>query len=99
MSAGHNNSVAVQIPGMLRNYCRDHSEIAVAAGTVGEALSQLKREHPALYGSICDETDRVRQHINLFVNSDFVPARTSAGLGMTVVVGDVLTIWTAVSGG
>lgn len=99
MTVSDRKTVEVQIPGMLRDYCHDNSSIIVAAGTVGSALSQLKREHPSLYTSICDETDTVRQHVNVFVNSDFVPARTTLGLGMAVDSGDVLTIWPAVSGG
>ena len=99
MTLSDSKTVEVRIPGMLRDYCHDNSRIAVSAGTVGSALGQLKQEHPSLYVSICDETDTVRQHVNVFVNSDFVRARTPAGLGMAVAAGDVLTIWPAVSGG
>lgn len=99
MTISDSKTVEVRIPGMLRDYCHDNSVIAVAPGTVGSALKQLKQEHFALYVSICDETDTVRQHINVFVNSDFVRARTPVGLGTAVAAGDVLTIWTAVSGG
>lgn len=99
MTISDSKAVKVQIPGMLRDYCHDNSVIAVAPGTVGSALNQLKQEHSALYVSICDETDTVRQHVNVFVNADYVPARTTAGLQRAVAIGDILTIWPAVSGG
>jgi molybdopterin converting factor small subunit len=89
----------VQIPSSLRDYSGCQSEIRVAGSTVAEILLALQREQPQLYLSICDETGRVRQHINLFVNSKWIPARQIGGLGVGLSSGDILTIWTAVSGG
>jgi len=91
--------VEVQIPGSLREYCKGANEIAVSATSVGEALRQLQREHGSLYLCVCDETGAVRRHMNLFVNSDLVPVREPLGLETRLNPGDVLTIWTAVSGG
>jgi molybdopterin converting factor small subunit len=92
-------TVEVQIPGGLREYCRGAAEISVSAATVGDALKELKREHPSLYTSVCDETGAVRRHVNLFVNSDLVPVRQEQGMETAIRPGDVLTIWPAVSGG
>ena len=61
------------------------------------ALEEIERLHPALYGSICDETGKVRRHINLFVNTSHV--RDREGIDTVLVPGDEVTILPAVSGG
>jgi molybdopterin synthase sulfur carrier subunit len=92
-------TVEVQIPRILREYCRGAEEINVSAQTVGEALSELEREHPTLYTSVCDETGTVRRHVNLFVNADLVLDRHRSAMDTPLRSGDVLTIWPSVSGG
>ncbi len=92
-------SIAVEISSGLREYCRASSEIRVSAKTVREALVELKLRHTSLYESICDETGAVRQHVNLFVNSELVLVRQTQGMNSPLNPGDVLTIWQAVSGG
>src|SRR4029453_17694507 len=88
---------SIRIPGALRESCDGASELALAAPDVRSALEQLERSHPALYRSICDETGRVRRHVNLFVNTSNV--RDREGLDTPLVPGDVVTILPAVSGG
>ncbi len=92
-------SIEVHVPSGLREYCRCPSEISVSAATVGLALEQLQRDYSSLYLCVCDETGRVRKHVNLFVNSDMVPVRHDDGFETPLRPGDVLTIWQAVSGG
>ncbi len=92
-------SIAVRIPNLLRDYCNGIGSIDLSASNVESALLELKQNHPELYGCVCDETGSVRRHINLFVNSEFVPVRGQSGLLTPLESGDVLTIWTAVSGG
>ncbi len=92
-------SIAVHLPTTLRHYCKIQSPVSVVADDVQAALGDLQRNYPALYQSICDETGKVRRHINLFVNATWVPVRDSGGLAMRLKMGDVLTIWPAVSGG
>ncbi|MBA0086518.1 MAG: MoaD/ThiS family protein, partial [Acidobacteria bacterium Pan2503] len=45
----------------------------------------------------CDETGKVRRHLNVFVNSDNV--RDLDGVDTKLTRGDVVTILPAVSGG
>jgi hypothetical protein len=71
----------------------------VTGATVGEVLLEFRRIQPQLYASICDETGRVRQHINLFINSDWLPARQENVLNHPIKPEDTITIWQAVSGG
>ena len=42
----------------------------VAGATVGELLQELERAKPPLDGWILDERDRIRRHINVFVNGE-----------------------------
>ena len=91
--------ITVEIPPMLRDYCNQRDEISVAATTVQAALSELKQSYPDVYLGVCDETGSVRRHIHLFVNSQFVAVRDPLTLQTKLKSGDVLSIWTAVSGG
>jgi molybdopterin converting factor small subunit len=90
-------TIAVQIPAPLRATCNGVAELRVVAASVGAALASLKGTHPELYRSVCDETGRVRRHVNLFVNSRHV--RDREGLETALAPGDTLTIMPAVSGG
>jgi molybdopterin converting factor small subunit len=90
-------SVTIHIPSALRPYCNGVTELFVSAPSVRAALEQLERTHQPLYRSVCDETGKVRRHVNLFVNSSDV--RDLDGLDTAVAPGDVITILPAVSGG
>ena len=92
-------TVKVQISKTLKEYCHEPSDIHISASNVGVALEALHNEYPSLYNCVCDETGRVRQHLNLFVNCDLVPIQNTNGFDILLHPGDVLTIWQAVSGG
>ena len=89
--------ITVHVPGALRAYCAGQAQISISARTVRDALEDLERQEAALYRNICDETGRVRRHLNVFVNADNV--RDLDGIDTTMKPGDVLTILPAVSGG
>ncbi|MCA9195390.1 MAG: MoaD/ThiS family protein [Planctomycetales bacterium] len=89
----------VQLPQTLRDYCREQAQIEIDATNVGEVLDGLKQRFPTLYRSICDETDRVRQHISFFVNQEWIPIQMANSRSRNITGDDVVTIWTAVSGG
>ena len=89
--------ITVLVPGALRVYCEGASELSVSAPTVSAILAHLERRHLSLYRNLCDETGRLRRHLNVFVNSDNV--RDLGGLETTLAPGDVVTILPAVSGG
>ena len=95
---GHQEPVVtVAVSGVLRDYCGSAAEVPIAAASVREALAALERDHDALYRSVCDETGKVRRHVNLFVNASHI--RELRGLDSALAPGDVLTILPAVSGG
>lgn len=89
--------VKVHVPGPLRQYCGNRSELALSATTVQTVLVELERTYPLLYRSVCDDTGAVRRHINVFVNSSHM--RDCKGLETSLEAGDVVTILPAVSGG
>jgi len=90
-------SITIHVPPPLRSRCGGASELSLSAPSVRAALEQLERSHPALYSGICDETGKVRRHVNLFVNKHHV--RDREGLDTALASGDVITILPAVSGG
>ncbi len=90
-------TVTVRVPSMLRASCRGLREISVSAATVRSSLEELERSHPALYRSVCDETGRVRRHVNIFVNTSHI--RDLAALETSLAPGDIISIMPAVSGG
>lgn len=90
-------SITIQVPGSLRAYCGGATELSLEATSVRTALDEIERNYPALYRSVCDETGRVRRHVNLFVNREHM--RDRDGLDTALTPGDVLTILPAVSGG
>jgi molybdopterin synthase sulfur carrier subunit len=90
-------TITVHIPGPLRRYCGDASQLSLESSSVRGVLEELERRHPDVYSGVCDETGAVRRHINLFVNTDHIRDRN--GLDTSLVLGDEVTILPAVSGG
>ena len=90
-------SVTLHIPGSLREFSGAEAQIAFAAASVREMLAVIARERPALYAGICDETGRVRKHMNIFVNHKHI--RDREGLETPLAPGDAVYAWPAVSGG
>lgn len=90
-------TITIHIPRELRAYCQGASMLLLSAPDVRSALGELERRYPTLYRGVCDETDTVRRHLNLFVNSTHI--RERQGLETVLVPGDVLFILPAVSGG
>ena len=90
-------SVTLLVPSVLRRYCGGISELALSVTTVRAALEEIERSHPALYRCVCDETGKVRRHVNLFVNDSHV--RDRDGLDTALAQGDTLTVLPAISGG
>ena len=89
--------ITIHVFGQLREYCRGVMELPVSADTVRAVLEQLERDEPLLYRNLCDETGKVRRHLNVFVNTENV--RDLAGVDTTLAAGDVVTFLPAVSGG
>ena len=94
---GPNPTVTIHVYGQLRTYCAGASQLLISAHTVRAALEDLERSQSALYCNLCDETGKVRRHLNVFVNS--INVRDLDGVDTALTPGDVVTILPAVSGG
>ena len=94
---GPKPTIIVHVPGPLRLCCAGAAQLSISADTVRAALEDLEQNQAALYRNICDETGKVRRHLNVFVNSDHV--RDLDGVDTMLTPGDVVTILPAVSGG
>ena len=89
--------VTILIPGPLHASAGGASRIAVEAGSLRAVLDEIERRWPDLHRNICDETGKVRRHVNLFVNTSHI--RDRDGLDTALASGDVVSIIPAVSGG
>jgi molybdopterin converting factor small subunit len=89
--------VTIHVFGQLREYCRGATELVVSGRDIRAVLHQLERDEPLLYRNLCDETGKVRRHLNIFVNTE--NARDLDGVDSTLAAGDVVTFLPAVSGG
>ncbi len=90
-------AVTVSVSSPLRAFCGSDAELSLRAASLRGVLEELARSHPKLYRSICDETGRVRRHVNVFVNDKHMSDR--GGLDAPLASGDVVTLLPAVSGG
>jgi sulfur-carrier protein len=90
-------TVKIHVPGALRDRCGGAAELSFAAATVQGALDEIERRHPSLFAGVCEETGRVRRHINVFVNTAHV--RDLDGLDTVLADGDTVIFLPAVSGG
>ena len=77
----------------LKRLAGDRADHDLAGATVGELLTALEREHPAIDGWILDERGVMRRHINVFVNGERAAQET------TVAAGDRVDVLPAISGG
>ncbi|HXZ33285.1 MAG TPA: ubiquitin-like small modifier protein 1 [Terriglobales bacterium] len=62
----------VHIPTPLRQYAGKQADVAVQAGTVAEALSQLVSKHPELRQHLYTDDGRLRSFVNVYVNDEDV---------------------------
>ena len=90
-------NITIHVFGQLREYCGGAKELSASARTVRSLLEQLERDQPLLYRNLCDETGKVRRHLNVFVNTENV--RDLDGVDTALIDGNVVTFLPAVSGG
>ena len=84
-------------PTQLRQLTGGAGEIAVEAGTVGEALRALDATNPGFGERIFDEAGALRRFVNVFVAEEDV--RFLQGLDTPLSEGVVISIVPAVAGG
>ena len=94
--------VTVRVPGPLRQFADSRSKVSLdvqedGATTVAAALAALRAAYPGVYERALDERGHIRQHMNVFLNTENV--KQARGLHTPVSAGDELWIIPAVSGG
>lgn len=83
----------VFLPSALRQLAGGAATLELDGATAGAILRQLEEIHPQLRGWVLDEESRLRQHVNLFVNSH------RAGLDTPLAPHDKLHVVQSISGG
>lgn len=89
--------ITVQIPPPLRPFADGAAELPIQAGTVGEALTRLGADRPALLARVLTPEGELRPYVNVFVGER--NARRLDGLQTILADGDVVAIIPAVAGG
>ena len=58
----------IHIPGALRSYTGQQTEVEVGGATLAQALDALDQRFPGIRFRIITEQDTVRPHIRIFIN-------------------------------
>jgi sulfur-carrier protein len=86
--------IRVRLPSQLASYTAGKSEVQVEAATLSAVADRLEESFPGIRFRIIDEHNRIRRHIQFFVNGDMV-----RDLGVELRDGDEVQIVGALSGG
>ncbi|HEY6395683.1 MAG TPA: MoaD/ThiS family protein [Candidatus Binataceae bacterium] len=86
--------IRVSIPSPLHSYTKGRSEQLVEAANLAELTQRLDDSFPGIRFRIVDERDRIRRHIQFFVNGEMVRE-----LSCVISPGDEVKIVCALSGG
>ena len=84
----------VLIPGPLRSYTKERSQVEAEGATVAAVLADLDLRYPGIRFRMIDEQDAIRRHMRIFINGDQVH-----GLDAPLQVSDEVIILQALSGG
>jgi len=90
-------AVTVRVPGPLRRLTNGDAEVEVDGATVGDALQNLDATYPGFRDRLYDESGKLRQFINIYVNDSDI--RFGQGLDTPVGERDEVSIVPAVAGG
>lgn len=72
-------------------------DVEVDGATVGDAFAAAFALHPQLRSYLVDEQNRLRKHVNVFVNGAMIQDRL--GLSDPLAAGDKIWVMQALSGG
>lgn len=90
-------SVEIRVPTLLRGATGGSARVTADGSTVGEVLSTLVRQYPALAPQVLGDGGGLHRFVNVYVNDDDV--RYLDRLDTKVSPNDVLSILPAVAGG
>ena len=87
----------IHIPTPLRQYAGKQADVAVKAGTVGEALSGLVSQHPDLRRHLYTDDGKLRAFVNVYLNDEDV--RYLQKEATAVKDNDTISIVPSIAGG
>jgi molybdopterin synthase sulfur carrier subunit len=90
-------SIRVQLPNVLVKLADGHRTLEASGATVGDAVSDIARQFPALAPRLRDERGEPYEFVTFYLNDEDI--RLNGGFGQAVRAGDELTIVPAVAGG
>jgi molybdopterin synthase sulfur carrier subunit len=90
-------AVKVRIPTPLRRLAGGASELTLEGATVGEALTELDRQHPGFHDRLYDERGELRRFVNIYVGGEDI--RFLQGVATPLKEGEEVSIVPAVAGG
>lgn len=89
--------VTVHIPTPLRPFVGKREQVSVEGASVGEVLTRLTAEHPALRPHLYTPEGKLRSFVNVYLNDEDI--RYSGREATPVKPSDTLSIVPAVAGG
>ena len=89
--------VTIAIPGALRQFADDRTELEVKAETVGGALTELTSTYPELRHHLYIDARTLRNFINVYLNDEDI--RHLQGFDTVAKDGDLVTIVPSIAGG
>ncbi len=90
-------AITIIIPTVLRQYAGGSSELAVDAGTIGEALDSLTSRHTELRKHLFGDQNALRSFVNIYINDEDI--RHALLLETPVKDGDTVMIVPSIAGG
>lgn len=91
-------TIQFRIPRVLQRYGDGRLQWELHGETVGQVLAEVRGLHPNVYQCMFDETGRLRQHVNLFLNDELLVA-PDANDRTPLKNGDIVSVFPSVSGG
>lgn len=88
---------SIYIPSALRPFVDNQGNIELPGSTIQEILDALVQKYPGVRNHLFDETGKLRQFVNIFVNQDDI--RHLDGTNTTVRENDPISIVPSVAGG
>ena len=90
-------TIPVRIPTPLRKLTLNQEVVKAEGGTIREVIDSLESNYPGLKERICDEQDRIRRFVNIFLNDEDI--RFLKESETPVKSGDEVSIVPAIAGG
>jgi len=90
-------SVEVKIPAPLRELTGNLTKVEIEGNTVQDLIENLEKQFPGVKERLCDETGKIRQFINFYVNEKDI--RFLENENTKLKAGDEVSIIPAIAGG